>query len=77
MDVLKFGQRACDFFDSTAPKNIMWGYEKYILTDGQDCVIVRSDHKPEPGKMIFLCSIKNGIACAELYRKSRIENAAA
>ena len=76
MDVLKFSERAVEYFEAIAPRNIAHGYEKYILTNGQICTVVRSDNRPKAGEMIFLCAIKNGIPCAELYRQGKPETAA-
>ncbi|WP_421794922.1 hypothetical protein [Haliscomenobacter sp.] len=71
MNALQFGQKAKEHFESIMPGNITHGWEKYVATDGENCLLVRSDYKPEPGQMVFLCSIRNGIACAELYRTGK------
>jgi hypothetical protein len=77
MNAIIFGATAKDFFESFMPRNIVHGYEKYILCDGSDCVVVRSDFRPQPGQMIFLCTIRNGVAMVELYRTGKPETVAA
>lgn len=77
MNAIQFGATAKEFFESFMPRNIVHGYEKYIVCDGVNCVVVRSDFRPQPGQMVFLCSIKNGLAVAELYRTGKPETQAA
>lgn len=77
MNAITFGATAKDFFESFMPRNVVHGYEKYIACDGTNCVVVRSDFRPQPGQMVFLCSIKNGLAVAELYRQGKQETQAA
>ena len=72
MEALKFGQTAKDHFESIMPGNVTHGWEKYVVTDGETCLLVRSDYKPEPSQMVFLCSIRNGTACVELYRAGKV-----
>jgi hypothetical protein len=71
MDALKLGEKAREHLEATAPRSLAHGYEKYILTDGESCLIVRSDYRPAPGQMVFFCSIKNGLAVSELHRKGK------
>lgn len=71
MSALQFSQVAKDHFESIAPQNIAHGYEKYIVTDGEKCLIVRSDYKARAGEIVFHCSIKNGIPCVELFRTGK------
>lgn len=71
MNALQFAQVAKDHFESIAPKNIAHGYEKFVTTDGEKCLIVRSDYRPKAGEIVFHCSLKNGIPCAELYRTGK------
>jgi len=77
MNALLFAQVAKDHFEAIAPKNILHGYEKFVVTDGVNCLIVRSDYRPRAGEIVFHCSIKNGIPCAELYRTGKAETVAA
>lgn len=77
MNALLFAQVAKDHFEAIAPKNIVNGYEKFVVTDGVNCLIVRSDYRPKAGEIVFHCSIKNGIPCAELYRTGKPEQQAA
>ena len=77
MNALLFAQVAKDHFESIAPKNIAYGYEKFVTTDGVNCLIVRSDYRPKAGEIVFHCMIRNGIPCAELYRIGKQETAAA
>lgn len=71
MNAIQFGQTAKDHFESIMPGNISNGWEKFVCTNGTDCIIVRSDYKPKDGQMVFHCQIRNGLASAELYRTGR------
>lgn len=77
MNAIKFGAIAKEFFESVMPGNIVQGYEKYIAVDVTGCVIVRSDYRPNPGEMVFLCSIRNSKPMVELYRAGKPENQSA
>ena len=77
MNAIQFGVTAKEHYESIAPGNVSHGWEKYVCTNGSDCIVVRSDYKPKAGEMIFLCSIRNGVAMVELYRAGKPETAAA
>jgi len=77
MNALQFAQVAKDHFEAIAPKNILHGWEKYVATDGENCLIVRSDYRPKPGEIVFHCIIRNGLPSVELYRTGKQEPAAA
>jgi hypothetical protein len=77
MNAIQYGQTAKEHYESIAPGNISHGWEKYIATDGVACLIVRSDYRPKPGEMVFLCAIRNGVAMVELYRTGKQEQQAA
>ena len=77
MNAIQFGQTAKEHYESVAPGNVSHGWEKYIATDGANCLIVRSDYRPKPGEMVFLCAIRNGTPMVELYRSGKQEQQAA
>ena len=77
MNALLFAQVAKDHFEAIAPKNILHGWEKFITTDGVNCLVVRSDYRPKAGEIVFHCIIRNGLPSVELYRTGKPETAAA
>lgn len=77
MNAIQFGAIAKEHYESVMPGNISHGWEKYIAVDVTGCVVVRSDFRPQPGQMVFLCSIRNGIPMVELYRQGKPETQAA
>ena len=77
MNAIQFGAIAKEHYESVMPGNILHGWEKYVATDGANCLIVRSDYKPKPGEMVFLCAIRNGTPMVELYRTGKAETQAA
>lgn len=77
MNAIQFGQTAKDHYESVMPGNVSHGWEKFVATDGANCLIVRSDYKPKPGEMVFLCAIRNGTPMVELYRSGKQEQQAA
>jgi len=77
MSALLFAQVAKDHFEAIAPKNIAHGYEKFVVTNGSDCLIVRSDYRPRAGEIVFHCIIRNGLPSVELYRTGKAETVAA
>jgi hypothetical protein len=77
MNAIQFGAIAKEHYESVAPGNISHGWEKYVATDGANCLIVRSDYRPKPGEMVFLCAIRNGTPMVELYRTGKQEPQAA
>ncbi len=68
MEALKFGAIAKEHYESVMPGNISHGWEKYVATDGVNCLLVRSDYRPRLGEMVFLCAIRNCTPMVELYR---------
>lgn len=56
-----------------APRNIVSGYQKYVLTNGTMCIFVERDHSPSPGEAVFECIILNGNISVELHRHESMQ----
>ena len=77
MNAIQFGQTAKEHYESIMPGNISHGWEKFITTDGVNCLVVRSDYRPKAGEIVFHCIIRNGLPSVELYRTGKPETVAA
>lgn len=56
-----------------APANVVHGWEKYILTDGENCVLVGKDHSPNPGEAVFDVRKRNAQIVVELHRHESMQ----
>jgi len=67
MNILDLSERAKGFYEDVRPANLVSGFEKYILTDGDRCTFLKTvnEQKLEKGQEIFYCRTSNGVTLIE------------
>ena len=49
---LQLSSVAKSYYEGSIPKNT-FGMEKYVATDGENAMFVKSDYQPAPGEVVF------------------------
>lgn len=73
MTTLQLSSVAKDYYDSCIAKHT-YGMEKYVATDGENAMFVKSGYEPAPGEGVFyLKRMPGGVAC-QLYKMGESDN---
>ena len=67
MTLLQLSEVAKNYYLSLRG-NIVQGWEKYVLTNGNDCLFVRADREPAPGEAIFFLQMRNRQLMCQLHK---------
>lgn len=66
--ILKFAKVAEDYYNGLKALSCAQGWEKYVVTDGEQCAFVKAAYEPAPGEVVFHCMIRNRKTMCELYK---------
>jgi hypothetical protein len=53
-------------YENLRSRNLVSGWEKYVLTNGNECLFVDSNYLPQKGEYLFYCTTRNGLTLCEL-----------
>ena len=56
------------YYESLRALSLVQGWDKYVVTDGHNCMFVRSDYDPQEGESIFFLTTRNRKTSCELYK---------
>lgn len=60
---------AKSYYEGSIPKNT-FGMEKYVATDGENAMFVKSDYQPAPGEVVFYIKRMRSELYCQLYKES-------
>ena len=64
---LQLSSVAKRYYEDSTPKNVL-GMEKYVATDGNNSMFVKSDYEPVKDEAVFYIKrVRNGVYC-QLYK---------
>ena len=66
---LQLSSAAKSYYEGSIPKNT-YGMEKYVATDGENTMFVKSDYQPAPGEVVFYIKRMRSELYCQLYRES-------
>ena len=66
---LQLSSVAKSYYEGSIPKNT-YGMEKYVATDGENAMFVKSDYQPAPGEVVFYIKRMRSELYCQLYRES-------
>lgn len=69
MDIIYMSNRAVYYYDSLKKKNLPAGWEKYVVTNGQNCLFVKSDYIPKKNEAVFYLQTRNFRTLCQLYKR--------
>jgi hypothetical protein len=70
MKILELSAIARQYYDGLRSKNLAQGWEKYVATDGEHCLFVKSDYQTEPGEAVFYLVVRNFNTSVQLYKSN-------
>ena len=70
MKLLELSAIARQYYDGLRSKNLAQGWEKYVVTEGTQCMFVKSDYQPEPGEAVFYIVVRNFNTSVQLYKSN-------
>lgn len=60
MTIFQLAKKAQDYYESIKSQTISHGFTKFVLTDGEQCLIVSDQYRPVQGETLFKCETRNG-----------------
>ncbi len=73
MSILKASKIAEDYYNSAKPKTIASGFEKTIVTDGENCIFTTTDYNLQEGEHMFQASTRNGNTILKTVKKTEVK----
>lgn len=68
MNTLELASVAKNYYDGLRAKSVFHGWEKFVVTNGSECMFVHSDYEPEPGEAMFYLCMRSGNIMCELKK---------
>lgn len=68
MNILKLSAIAKAYYESLKTPSMPQGWEKYVVTDGTNCLFVKTDYQPQPGEAVFYLVVRNRHTLCQLYK---------
>jgi hypothetical protein len=64
MKVLQLSKVAQAYYEGLRAPSLAQGWDKYVATDGEQCLFVKSDYEPKEGEAVFFLTVRNrNVAC--------------
>lgn len=69
MSIIEMSNMAVRYYDSLKKKGLPQGWEKYVATNGQSCIFVKSDYEPKENEAVFYLQTRNFQTLCQLYKR--------
>lgn len=73
MTILELSKIAQEYYNSLRKKALPSGWEKFVATDGKNCMFVKNDYEPEPGQAVFYLMTRNFQTLCQLHKQNQAE----
>lgn len=73
MTLLELSKIAQAYYEGLKAPSLVQGWEKYVATDGTQCMFVHSDYEPLQGEAVFYFCVRNRNVMCQLYKNNIIE----
>lgn len=70
MNLLNLSSVAQAYYDGLKAPSLAQGWEKYVVTDGVNCMFVKSDYEPQKGEAVFFLVVRNRNTMCQLYKEN-------
>lgn len=71
MNTLELAKVAKSYYSRLCAKSVFHGWEKYVVTNGSECMFVHSDYEPGEGEVVFFLCLRNGNVMCELKKTGK------
>lgn len=70
MNLLELSSVAQAYYEGLRAPSLAQGWEKYVATNGNTCMFVKSDYQPQPGEAVFYLVTRNRNILCQLYKSA-------
>lgn len=70
MTTLELSKVAQAYYEGLKAPSLAQGWEKYVATDGEQCLFVKSDYEPKEGEAVFFLTTRNRKTSIQLWKDS-------
>lgn len=70
MTIIQLSAVAQAYYEGLKAPSLAQGWEKYVATNGKQCLFVKSDYEPEPGEAVFYLVVRNFNTSIQLYKSN-------
>jgi len=71
MNTIALAKVAQAYYDGLKAPSLAQGWDKYVATDGENSIFVKSDYEPKKGEAVFFLTVRNRKTCCTLYKEYR------
>ena len=68
MDVLQLSAVAQAYYEGLRATSLAQGWDKYVATDGKQCLFVHSSYEPKEGEAVFFLTVRNRRVSCTLHK---------
>lgn len=70
MTIIQLSRVAQAYYEGLKAPSLAQGWEKYVATDGEQCLFVKSDYEPKEGEAVFLLTTRQRKTSVQLWKDS-------
>lgn len=70
MTIIQLAKVAQAYYEGLKAPSLAQGWEKYVATDGEQCLFVKSDYEPKEGEAVFFLTVRNRRTMCELKKEN-------
>lgn len=68
MNTLELASVAQAYYEGLRAPSLAQGWDKYVATNGQQCMFVKSDYEPQKGEAVFFLTVRNRKVSCQLHK---------
>lgn len=70
MTIIQLSRIAQAYYEGLKAPSLAQGWEKYVATDGEQCLFVKSDYEPKEGEAVFFLTTRQRKTSVQLWKDS-------
>lgn len=70
MTIIQLSRVAQAYHEGLKAPSLAQGWEKYVATDGEQCLFVKSDYEPKEGEAVFFLTTRQRKTSVQLWKDS-------
>lgn len=70
MTIIQLSAVAQAYYEGLKATSLAQGWEKYVATDGKQCLFVKSDYEPKEGEAVFFLAVRNRNVSCTLHKSN-------
>jgi hypothetical protein len=70
MTIIQLSKVAQAYYEGLKAPSLAQGWDKYVATDGEQSIFVKSDYEPKEGEAVFFLTVRNRNVACTLYKSN-------